>query len=89
VELLRTVLQIDQAMTKRVFDDAIGYDVNPFGLLCRRLHFPTFDMMVVCLIDTDSSIEIIQDSVDQCIGSYENTESESRRIYPGSRGEKL
>jgi hypothetical protein len=38
VELLQTVLYIDRVMTKRVFDDTSGYDVNPLGLLCRRIY---------------------------------------------------
>jgi hypothetical protein len=45
VELLQTILQIDQAMTKNSI-----YDLKSLGSLCRRLEFPTFHRYIcVCM----------------------------------------
>jgi ankyrin repeat protein len=86
VELLQTILQIDQAMTKRQ-DNEIG--ITPLGLLCRRLEFPTFREMVACLLEVDSSEEVVYDAIYECRGTYVESESKDPQIFPGSRGERM
>jgi hypothetical protein len=86
VELLQTILQIDQAMTKRQ-DNEI--DITPLGLLCRRPEFPTFREMVACLLEVDSSEEVVYDAIYECIGTYVESESKDHQIFPGSRGERM
>jgi hypothetical protein len=57
---------------------------TPLGLLCSRCHFSAFDTMVSCLIEVDSSVEIIYDGMINHIKSYD--ECLSQDISPGSRG---
>jgi ankyrin repeat protein len=83
LELLQNVLQIDHKMTKFVFE---GNDITPLGKLCRRPHFQTFDKMVLCLIEVDSSVEVISDAIIQCMEPYEKCLSQI--ISRGSSGER-
>jgi hypothetical protein len=78
-------------MTKSAFDDedgGYGITVNQgpmvLGLLCRRRHFPTFDALVLCLIEVDSSVEIIFNAMVEHLKSYEKCLNQD--ISPGSRG---
>jgi ankyrin repeat protein len=63
VELLQIMLQIDHSMTKSIFEDDNRYDAYPLGLLCQRSKFPTFLEMVTCLIEVDSSVEVIYNGI--------------------------
>jgi hypothetical protein len=56
------------------------------GFLCSRLPFPTFDQMVSCLIQADSTVQVIFDGMNNCLASYQNCLH--RDISPGSRGER-
>jgi ankyrin repeat protein len=87
MKLLECILKIDGTLTKkkqRVVSTQRGF--TPLGLLCRRLHFPTFDEMLACLIKVDSSIAVIYDGIIANIMSYE--ECLQQDISPGSRGER-
>jgi hypothetical protein len=89
VELLQTLLQIDETMTKREAEDEDGFSPTPIGLLCRRREFPTFHKMVACLIAADSTAAVIVHGIIQSIESYDrNSKFEDHNIYPGSRGER-
>jgi hypothetical protein len=84
VELLQTMLQIDHSMTKSGF-----YDTRPLGFLCRRLGFPTFHRMIVCLLEVDSSVEVIYNGIIECITSYDEREYKDHFINPGSPAERI
>jgi hypothetical protein len=87
LELLEDILQIDHKMTKLGLEtEDTGEDITPFGLLCRRPHFPTFDAMVSTLIEVDSSVEVISDGMINYLMSYENFFNQD--TSPGSRGAK-
>jgi ankyrin repeat protein len=88
VDLLQTLLQINEKMTNSDFEDIYNFGIKPLGLLCRRSEFPTFHDMLACLIAVDSTVEVICDGVDQCFKSYEGSELEDHNISPGSRGER-
>jgi hypothetical protein len=79
LELLKDILQIDQKMTNSVFEAQI----TPLGLLCSRPHFPTFDVMVLSLIEVNSSVEVISDGMMKHLMSY--AECLYQDISPGSR----
>jgi ankyrin repeat protein len=85
LELLEDILRIDHKMTKMVFiDNDSEEEKTALGLLCRRSHFPTFDAMILCLIEADSSVEVIFDGIVSHIESY--NKCLSQEISPGSRG---
>jgi hypothetical protein len=69
VELLQDILHIDHKMTKSVAQTDKG-KIKSLGLLCRRFHFSTFDEMVLCLIEANSSVAVIYDGIVGCLGSY-------------------
>ena len=75
-------------MTKKAVVHNWGSESKPLGLLCRRLEFPTFHEMVTCLIEVDSTVEVIYSGVAGCIISYHGSESKDYLIYPGSRGKR-
>jgi ankyrin repeat protein len=90
LELLQEILQIDSKMTKAMFsmqDIFHRQNTTPLGLICRRLEFPSFDKMVLCLIEADSSVEVIHDGIICSYDKYDN--SLHQDISPGSRGEKI
>jgi hypothetical protein len=80
-------LQIDQLMSKKDILDYTDEKSKPLGSLCKRLEFPTFHDMVACLIEVDSSVEVIHNGIVQCLESYRESTNDYA-IYPGSRGEK-
>jgi ankyrin repeat protein len=82
LEMLQFILQIDRNMTKA--RDTID-EVTPLGLLCRRCQFPTFHKMVACLIEIDSSVEVISNGILECFRSY--SEWLEQDITTGSEGE--
>jgi hypothetical protein len=87
LELLEDVLQTDHKMTKMVFEsEYTGEDITPLGLLCSRRHFPTFDAMVLTLIEVDSSVDIIFNVIEDHIISYQDCLYQN--TSPGSRGAK-
>jgi hypothetical protein len=67
-------------MTKSLFEDDNGSDITPLGLLCSRLEFPTFYEMVACLLEVDSSGEVVYDTITECIGTYVKSESKDRNL---------
>jgi hypothetical protein len=83
LKLLEDILQIDHKMTK--IQDT-GANTTPLGLLYSRLHFPTFDAMMLSLIKVDSSVEVIYDGMNDHIWSYKGCLHQ--HISPGSRGAK-
>jgi hypothetical protein len=82
------ILQIDHKMTKIVFEteEDIGEKTTPLGLLCKREDFLTFNTMVLCLIEVDSSVEVIFDGLMNHIRSYEDCLYQD--ISHGYRGAK-
>jgi hypothetical protein len=90
LELLQTILQVDQTMTKGdcSYD---GYERDPFtplGLLCERSDFSRFHEMLSCLIEVDSTIEVIYNGIICCLqSSYGNFDDND--ITPGSRGNMI
>jgi hypothetical protein len=85
LELLQDILQIDHKMTKSTFDNEdTGDEIPPLGLLCRRRHFPTFDALVLCFIEVDSSVDVIYGAMVEHLKSY--AKCLSQNISPGSRG---
>jgi hypothetical protein len=80
VELIQTVLQIDSTMTKK-----LSKDVTPLGLLSRRYHLST-SQMVSCLIEVDSSVKVVYNGAVECI-IYSNDSCGD--IVQGSRGEGI
>jgi hypothetical protein len=60
--------------------------VTPLGTLCKRSHFPTYEKMVSCLIEVDSSVQVIHDGIFHCFFPYEKDLSQI--ISPGSSGER-
>jgi hypothetical protein len=85
VELLQMILQIDQTMTKSLCKDDV---MTPLGPLCRRLELTTFNEMFTCLIQVDSSDEIVYDGVIGCLESYISIQSMDHCIHPRSRGKE-
>jgi hypothetical protein len=88
VELLQTLLQIDETMTNMEAEDEDGFSPTPIGLLCRRRDFLTFHKMVACLIAADSTSAVIVHGIIHSIESYKNSKFEDHNINPGSRGER-
>jgi ankyrin repeat protein len=87
MELLEDILQIDHKMTKLVLDiEVTEAYYTPLGLLCSRPHFPTFDAMVLCLIEVDSSVDGILDGMTNHLRSYNGCLHQD--TSPGSRGAK-
>jgi hypothetical protein len=85
LELLEDILQIDHKMTKLVFEfEDTGEESTSLGFLCRRPHFPTFDAMVLTLIEVDSSVDVIYDGMINHIRSYDDCIHQD--TSPGSRG---
>lgn len=78
-------MQIDCRMTEMYFTDKnTGEEIMPLGLLCRRLDFPSFDKMVFCLLEVDSTVEVICSGIYECLASF--NESTQRVISPGFKG---
>jgi ankyrin repeat protein len=74
-------------MTKMVFEsEYTEAEITPLGLLCSRPHFPTFDAMVLTLIEVDSSIEVTSVGMISHLISYEDCLDQ--KTSPGSRGTK-
>jgi hypothetical protein len=90
VDLLQTLLQINEKMADFEFEDYDNdnFGIKPLGLLCRRSEFLTFHDMLGCLIAIDSSDEMICEGINQCFKSYEGSELGDHNISPGSRGER-
>jgi hypothetical protein len=88
LELLEDILKIDHKMTKVISEsEDTGVVTTPLGLLCSRPHFPTFDAMVLSLIEVDSSVAVISDGMIHHLMSYDKGSHQD--ISPGSaRGAK-
>jgi hypothetical protein len=84
LELLQCILQMDSKMTNKFFErEGGGQEITPLGLLCKRLHFTSFDKMLSCLIGVDSSVEVISNGMlglpeTYCPFLHEDNVSESR-----------
>jgi ankyrin repeat protein len=86
LEVLQSVLQIDHSLTKkRVNGPYDDLETTPLGLLCGRSEFPSFHKMLSCLIEVDSTVEVICIGVIQCMQQYK--ESSYQDILPRSRGD--
>jgi ankyrin repeat protein len=72
LEMLQSVLQIDHTLTNKDVDGPFDVGTSPLGLLCGRSEFPSFHDMVSCLIEVDSTVQVIYDVVDQCMRQYRN-----------------
>jgi ankyrin repeat protein len=84
LNLLQDILQTNHIMTQMVFEsEDTGLETTPLGLLSKRHHFPTFDNMVLCLIEVDSTVEVIYDGVISCLRSYNKCLHQD--TLPGSR----
>jgi hypothetical protein len=86
LNLLQDILQTNHIMTQMVFEteDTEDPGATALGLLSKRCHFSTFDQMVLCLIEVDSTVEVIHDGVVNCLRSYNKCHHQD--ISPGSRG---
>jgi ankyrin repeat protein len=88
LEVLQSVLQIDHTLTRKEVDGPYRRSkVSPLGLLCGRTDFPSFHEMFLCLIEIDSTVQVIHDGIDQCIQQCKD--SPYHDILPGSRGERI
>jgi hypothetical protein len=86
LEVLQSVLQIIHSLTKkRVVGPYDGIKTVPFGSLCGRCEFPSFQKMLSCLLEVDSTAVVIHDGIMQCIMQYKG--SSYQDISPGSRGD--
>jgi ankyrin repeat protein len=86
LEVLQSILQMDHSLTKKsVVGPYDGSKTTPLGLFCGRSEFPSFHKMLPCLIEVDSTVEVIYDGVMQCMRQYKG--SSYQDISPGSRGE--
>jgi hypothetical protein len=85
LEVLQSVLQIDHSLTKRRVVGPYDIKTTPLGLLCGRSEFPSFNKMLSCLIEVDSSVRVIYNGVIQCMRQYKGSSYED--IAPGSRGD--
>jgi hypothetical protein len=87
LNLLQDILQIDHFMTQMFFEtEDARKKTTPLGFLSKRCHFPTFDQRVMCLIEVDSTVEVISDGAINCLRSYDNCLHQDN--LPGSRGAK-
>jgi hypothetical protein len=74
-------------MTEMCFTDKnTEQEIMPLGLLCRRRDFPSFDKMASCLLEVDSTVEVVYDGVYECLTSF--SKSHQQVIAPGFRGER-
>jgi hypothetical protein len=70
--LLGDILRIDHKMTNLVDEsEDTGEETTPLGLLCSREDFLTLDTMVSCLIEVDSSVEVIYDGIISHLITYD------------------
>jgi ankyrin repeat protein len=86
LEALQSILQIDHKLTKKRVLGPYNMRTSPLGLLCGRSEFPSFDEMVLCLIDINSTVSVIFDGIHQCM--RQNRDSPNQEISPGSRGSR-
>jgi ankyrin repeat protein len=87
LELLEDILQTDHKMYLQLQEiEDTEEESTPLGFLCSRLHFPTFDAMVLCLIKFDSSVFGIFDGMINHLMSYDDCLHQN--TSPGSRGAK-
>jgi hypothetical protein len=85
LELLQDILRIYYRMTEMIFvTENTRVKLTPLGVLCRRPHISTFGTMISCLIEADSSVEVIFDGMNSHMKSY--AECLSQGTSPGSRG---
>jgi ankyrin repeat protein len=84
VELLQILLQLDKSVTK--MKAAFSYEVlhTPLEMLCERTESAVVMDMILCLIEVDSSVEVIEGAICSCLssGSIEQMSS----TQPGSIG---
>jgi hypothetical protein len=85
LEVLQSVLQIDHTLTtKLVIGPYQGDSTTALGLLCGRHDFPSFHDMFLCLIEVDSTVEVIYYGMTACMRKFEL--SPYQDVSPGSRG---
>jgi hypothetical protein len=91
LEVLQSVLQIDHTLTSKGVDGPYdNMEALPLGLLCGRSDFPSFDEMFLCLIEINSTVQVIHDSIFQCMLCMQQCkDSPYQDILPGSRGERI
>jgi hypothetical protein len=74
LEVLQIILQIDHSLTKKKVDGPYdNFETAPLGLLCGRSDFSSFHKMFLCLIEVDSTVDVIYDGVTQCIQQYKSS----------------
>jgi hypothetical protein len=64
-EVLQNVLQIDHSLTKK--------KVANMALLCGRSEFLSFQKMLLCLIEVDSTVSVIRDGVFHCMRQFKGS----------------
>jgi hypothetical protein len=88
-ELLQSILETDQKMTKMRLPNVpfLVREVTALGLLCKRLEFPSFTEMVSSLIAVDNSVEVIFDGITGSLLSNKSFPSQS--LLPVSEVNRL
>mmetsp|Transcript_32284 Transcript_32284/g.30779 ORF Transcript_32284/g.30779 Transcript_32284/m.30779 type:complete len:659 (+) Transcript_32284:169-2145(+) len=76
-ELLQILLQLDESVIKIKAAD-YGVPHTPLGILCGRGESSVMTDMIACLVEVDSTVEVIEDAIYNCLSA--SLESES----PGS-----
>jgi ankyrin repeat protein len=92
LEVLQSVLQIDHSLTKKTVNGSfenckwVIIKTSPLGLLCGRSEFPSFHDMISCLIEVDSTVQVVHNGVLHCMLQYKG--SSYQDTSPGSRGDR-
>jgi hypothetical protein len=77
-ELLQILLQLDKSVIKIKAGGDCGVPHTPLGILCWRGESSVMTDMIACLVEVDSTVEVIEDAIYNCLST--SLESES----PGS-----
>ena len=75
VELLKLLLQLDKSLLKKKRGED---DYNPLGYLSKNSNFS--DSLMACLLDVDSSAEVIGEAICACLESSDNSSCVLSRV---------
>jgi hypothetical protein len=70
LEVLQSVLQIDHTLTTKSVVGPFKENTTPLGLLCGRHSFSSFHEMFVCLIEVNSTLQVIYDGMVACMRQF-------------------